>query len=568
MPSSTTVTFVALGLLGLGLASSAESEVECPQTISEWIQQPEFEVNEATATLTVPWTGLNQRLLSERDCDDDQTKAMSLELWKIDAKGLSSFDGQENDDWCRNLKNQDSARLWDSAHRSNLNQSTAATFIHVYHPHSVLRLKVCHDNDTNRCQDKSTFCSRLDLDLKVKMADHCTKPDDDTKIHLNPVTTSCDRVKVSGEVPLCSPAHKRDQLLVNVHRKGKEDQDQNCSHQDFEQHVTSQHIPIHSLNDSFGTFVFERSDLDPNTTYCLTFELVDYPFCHNFIGPKTGGRQGPSLCTKTVTAKPIRIHSCKSDPNVLTARDNRDPLWICLAVIVAMIILLMVIFYCVCKQSKHLPEELKKRIYPPPDSVKTDLGKHSDTGHILFLYFVESDDFHDLNVQFSEWLKAVGCTIEDLNSEEVLNNADLWMDQRLNDPRMRIVLVNSPVAADVLDATVEISDESQPLLKQDPLFDLRKNLVKNIHSRFCGRYDKLCVVTYDVLPPTSNNLINLTPQVEHSLPNGLEMIRAWLLNKSHVVGLNASEQVKTKEKLFMEALDKFSQRRRRLVTCA
>jgi hypothetical protein len=182
------------------------------------------------------------------------------------------------------------------------------------------------------------------------------------------------------------------------------------------------------------------------------------------------------------------------------------------------------------------------------------LGGPPQHPDVFFLYWADSPDFVEVNRLVGRWLTGLGHKVLDLADElvqeELAAAPEAWLTDRLAEPSVKVIVVESELANECLrldggggDTVMMDSSHSvgggrsthrhrnhhhhtQPPVK-DSIDELRAYSLRYIHAQLAANYRRLCVVQYR---PAGGGgpLTSLVPHTRHTLPEHLAELQAWL----------------------------------------
>ena len=141
---------------------------------------------------------------------------------------------------------------------------------------------------------------------------------------------------------------------------------------------------------------------------------------------------------------------------------------------------------------------------------------------VFFLYFCDSEKFVTVNKLAARWLTGLGHRVMDLSDEmlqeELIAGPETWIVDKLEDPSIKVVLVNSDLA------NKNMSTECKGGL-QDNMHTLRLFSLRHIQQRLATNYRRLAVIQYR---QDLRTLPSLVPHTRYILPNHMSELQAWL----------------------------------------
>ena len=283
---------------------------------------------------------------------------------------------------------------------------------------------------------------------------------------------------------------------------------------------------------------------------------MNHPYC-NSGSDHTLTRQS-AVCRAVSLKKPIFIedHVCGRPDPCEPAKPNLPLITgMSLAAAVLLAVALVVSHRMVCRRRRQGRENGVAGVGGPGNQDRLLLlGAPSNPQHpdVFFLYWGDNADFIEVNRLVGRWLNGLGHKVLDLADEllqeELAACPEAWLADRLAEPSVKVIVVESELANECLrlDAggmTVIESDgggsgnhhhnHHQTVVVKDSIDELRAYSLRYIHAQLATNYRRLCVVQYR--PPDAGSgggghppRASLVPPTRHTLPEHLAELQAWL----------------------------------------
>ena len=549
------------------------SDEKCQTILKTWLNQLGSRLDSDTSSVPLNWVGLDGLLRAE-SCRYD---VLWVELWTVshlpavtpakakEFRSPSYFDDKPY--LCKSLDEDVFVHHSTQSHNSSYEDS-GSRFKHVVEPEYFFRLCPCgkrtfeHKCDCDYNESNEPYCSPVhnagsSLAPDAKVFEWCLPqaPKENYEVQraaIGPpaVAGDCSSLNLEGTVASCTPVQDSyDRVQITLHKVNN-----SVAECDFNQHHLQETAEYYTgnlrrVNETHGKFEIEVRNFEAGSTYCMSFKLLDHPYCQNrAIGLHQTNLAQPAVCSTHVRA-PIRTPDGDVCGEAYGAGipNNQFRLAMILFVILAVALLTLgSACYCYLRKKKRSSSHetfiangnkpLLKNHEPMPSRAKASL---------LLLHAPSNtpSSFNDLNVQLRSWLKSIADENEEVydlsdenHLEAIARDQEQWVTGIMSNPETRIVVVNSPSSVQLL--TEKSSSESEGLLEgddgEDPLRDLRRFAFKRLQSHFDGKYRQVLLVSYKELKPITKDLENLTPNRQCLLiPEQLSEVSSWVRNLGH-----------------------------------
>ncbi|XP_059092382.1 uncharacterized protein LOC131887731 [Tigriopus californicus] len=536
-------------------------DTQCEELLKDWMFNYSPELNQDDASLTINCTELDQRVQAQ-GCIYDK---LWIELWRLDHKvrdveKYASWDYLSKYQRCESMEH---FQVHESFKHSIPSHNSTTIFHHVVQEHYVLRLCPCGrrkpDSYTCDCESSSApLCSKLitfhrPTNSTRKVFDVCGHDRNDSSAlessegaTIKAPRISCSSTTIAGTMASCTPLQDYDKVQILLHPNPSNIS--NCGTHDHGDRNVSRHtVSLEKIdgNLTHGRFTLELTDLVPETAYCIVVDLSDdHPYCKRNIEIGSLPKHLPPIC-RTAIKTPLVIASCPNATKLPMVTNG----W--LLVILSLIIILgvtfcLLIIWCVwtrrATSANNADLEYSKKA---PATFDTGTGSTSVESlkeqTIFLLSFNESSLFMDLNFKLVQWLEAVGVKVvhfdDDNLSEEICENQENFVVDKIHDPNTRVIIVNTQTAVDALKSSSSQTNMDSPTMPltsvEDSFYELRLLALRQIHSQFAGNYKKVLVINYSGQKPMSGDIENITHQRQCVLPCQFVELAHWLKSFVH-----------------------------------
>lgn len=387
------------------------------------------------------------------------------------------------------------------------------------------------------------------------------------------------QVMLSGTLPSCTPVRDYDKVEVVLQPMAYEVED--CKELPREAAGRlAKLVPLTAINDTHGMFHVAIGNITHETFYCLRVELVKHPYC-NSGSDHTLTRQ-PAVCRAVSLKKPIFIedHVCGRPDPCEPPKPNLPLITgVSLAAAVLLAVALVMSHRVVCRRRRQSEQHRQlgggRRPHDLNGMDRLLLLAPSSPQHpdIFFLYWGDSADFVDVNRLVGRWLTGLGHKVLDLNDEllqeELASCPEIWLQDRLADSSVKVIVVESELANECLRLDVAgtpplpssplmaslaaahhhtVTDDDggggggghgldgllnhqhqyhQQTVVRNSIDELRAYSLRFIHAQLAANYRRLCLVKYRS-GGLGGPLASLVPHTRHTLPEHLAELQAWL----------------------------------------
>lgn len=547
--------------------SIADHKSVCEQRLKDWMIELNPQVSEDDASLTINWTTLDQEL---QGCTFEK---LWFELWRLDPSrnqkinevaNYGSLDYFNKYERCSSM---DGFHLHESLNHSLQSLNPITTFHHVVQEHYVLRLCPCGRRKPSSyicdCENGSSFqpmCSKLitferPINSTREVFDWCAHDRDDTFVMessdgaaVKTPSISCSSVTLAGTMASCTPIQSYDKVQILLHPNSNNIS--NCGPHDHQAGNVSRYtVNLEQINGNLthGRFTLEVTDLEPDKAYCIVVDLSDdhHPYCKQTIEYGSKQKHLPPIC-RTAIKTPLVLGSC---PNATKLPLVTNGWFMVILVIILVLIVTLCLFVIFCvwtRRSTNADSEDLEYSKKAPSTFDTGTGSTSVESlkeqTIFLLFFNESRLFMDLNLKLVQWLEAVGVKVihfdDETLSEEICENQESFVLDKIQDPNTRIIVVNTQTAVNALKSSntsqTSMDSPTMPLTTvEDNFYELRLLALRQVHSQFAGNYRKVLVINYSGEKPTSDDIENITHQRQCVLPSHFVEVTQWLKSFVH-----------------------------------
>ena len=582
-------SFVIILLIFISLRCTVQgkhiSAQDCQNILTTWLDELGAQLDPDTSSVPVNWTKLDQ-LLKAESCQYDK---LWVELWTVShlptvtpakQKKYRSPEYFDKSYLCESLDEDVFVHHSTQSHNytNDNDKALLSRFKHVVEPEYFFRLCPCgkrtseHKCDCEYNESSQPYCSLVhnataELAAEAKVFPWCRRrrrrPEtqngdyENERASINPpsIAEDCSVVDLSGTVASCTPVQDTyDRVQITLHKVNNSVTECDFNRHHLEQTAESFVVQLQRSNETHGTFNVKARNLQSGSSYCMTYKLVDHPYCHirpiGVLDPNSA--KSPAVCSTHMKA-PIRI------PGTSDCQETSGPglhgVGIPYYVLIGFLILVALIgfvccaaacWYCRNKTRSNSREQIVSSGCNKP-LMDSDSSPNKPKASLLLLHAPSNtpSSFNGLNRQLRDWLKTIADENEEVldlsdddHLESIAEGQEQWVTDLMVHPDSRIIVVNSPSSVQLISG--KSSTETEGLLHEeaagddDPLRDLRRFAFNRLQSHFSGKYRQVLVVSYKDLKPITKDLENLTPNRQCLLiPDQLSEISGWVRNSSH-----------------------------------
>lgn len=526
------------------LSEPASNKKICSQALRSLLSHinVSFDIDNDTLTVLGFQNGSNELKTA---CN---TNMFNVELWRaIHSPGASRPDDFGTSKYFRefqNCENPNPDLLWkhgnaiqtklttNSSNNHTLQFLGPVKFYHVVERQYLIRICPCTDGQNCMCDHGGSFvCSQI-LNVTEKEREDqvfawCrgSKLPAPTPMIGTPTFKHCpSKVLLAGVLPSCTPVRSYDIVEVVLQPMYHGINDCKELPRDGNGGIWRR-INLEPVNVTHGKFRIEIGNITHDTQYCLRVELLNHPYCNS--GSDITLNRLSSICRPISLNNPIMIEDmvcgksepCESKPNLALIAGSS--LFAALFLAIGLIL-----YHRYSSHKRHLSREesaLQRHLLQT-----TPL--HPD---IFFLYWEESPDFGEINRLVVRWLVGLGHKVLDLTDdflqEEIMSSPECWVLEKLEDPNVKVIVVESETVSKCLQADPDATISTRTA----GIDGLRLVSLRHIQARLASNYQRLGVVQYASGPRRSSVLglvPTLVPHTRYSLPEHLAELQAWLVD--------------------------------------
>ena len=245
---------------------------------------------------------------------------------------------------------------------------------------------------------------------------------------------------------------------------------------------------------------------------------MNHPYCNSGSDASLDRQTG--ICRPALCNEPIYIASRSCGPSVACSDSSPNLSLITGASLTAALLLalgLVLLNRLVCRPTVTNFEKAGT------DRLLTQLPA-PQFPDVFFLYFTDSEEFIAVNKLVARWLNDLGHRVidlaDDIIQEELIGSPETWITNKLEDPNIKVVIVNSDLANHCLASTENLLGHT------DNMTPLRVFSLRHVHQRLATNYRRLAIIQYRL--DASSCLPQLVPHTRHLLPDHLAELQAWL----------------------------------------